>query len=154
VCLDAGAVDEQPIRHTLGSCQRAKNVLPDTAFGPTHEAVVEGLFGTIDRRAIAPTAAALQRMHDPRQYTTVIDPPRTLAIDRQQRLDPRPLIVRKPKEIRHCHASSLEALNHMVKAMGIRLLGPDPRNWLKSKLLDEYWEAANFESFHTERPMP
>src|SRR3546814_9981017 len=51
VNLDAGAVDEQAIRHPFGPGKRVENVWPATPLGPAHEAVIERLLGAIDRRA-------------------------------------------------------------------------------------------------------
>jgi hypothetical protein len=54
-------------------------------------------------------------MDDPREHPAIIDPPRTLAVDRQQWLDPRPLIVRKPKETSHSQrllAGGIESHDH------------------------------------------
>ena len=62
--LDAGAVDKEAVRYSIGPSQRAEDAFPDTTLGPAHEPVVEGLFGTIDRRTIAPPPPALQRMDD------------------------------------------------------------------------------------------
>jgi hypothetical protein len=76
VDLDAGAVDEQPVGDTLDSGQRTEDPLPHAALGPAHEAVVERLLGTIDRRTIAPAPAALQGMDDPLKHPPIINPPR------------------------------------------------------------------------------
>jgi hypothetical protein len=103
--LDAGAVDKEPVRDILGSSQGAEDVLPDAALGPTHETVVKRLLGTIDVRAISPATAAFQRMDNAAENTPVIDSLLAANIGRQQRLDPSPLIIRKPKEIRHFNAS-------------------------------------------------
>jgi hypothetical protein len=54
---------------------------------------VECLFGTINRRTIAPTPAALQRMDYPGQHTAIVNPPRSLAVHWQQWLYPGPLTI-------------------------------------------------------------
>lgn len=77
-------------------------------------------------RAISPAAAALQRMDDPGKHPAIVDTPSAAQPRRQQRLDPGPLIIRKPKEIRLANASSQAALNHTPTEMGILLLGPNP----------------------------
>jgi hypothetical protein len=46
------------------------------------------MFGTI-----TPSTATLQRMDDPAQNAAVINAPRSLAINRKQRRDPRPLTI-------------------------------------------------------------
>jgi hypothetical protein len=93
MCLDAGAVDEEPVRYALGSGKSTEDAFPDAALGPAHEAVVECLFGTINRRTIAPTPATLQRMDYPREHTAIVNPPRSLAVHWQQWLYPGPLTI-------------------------------------------------------------
>ena len=125
--LDAGAVDEQPVRRVLGAGQGAENVFPYPALGPAHEAVVERLLRTVDARAIGPPAAATQGVDDPAQHPTIIHPLLAAHVGRQQRLDPSPLRIRKPKEIRHPTPPASEAVTHAPVTSGILLLGPDPR---------------------------
>jgi hypothetical protein len=100
--LDAGAVDEQPVGHLVATCQRREDALPDASLGPAHEAVVERFLGTIDMfRAVSPAPAALERMDNAREHATIINPRHPTRIARQKWLDPRPLRIRKPKEISH-----------------------------------------------------
>jgi hypothetical protein len=49
----------------------------------------------------------------------VVNPLLAANIRRQQRLDPRPLSIRKPKEISHFNASSLKTSNHNYPKLGI-----------------------------------
>jgi hypothetical protein len=119
--FDAGAVDKEPIRHILGSRQGTEDVLPDAALGPAHETVVKRLLGTVDIGAVSPATAAFQRMDDPAENTAIVNSLLAANIGRQQRLNPRPLRIRKPKEIRHFNASSLETSNHNSPKLGIPL---------------------------------
>ncbi|MBU2586961.1 MAG: hypothetical protein KJ872_02455, partial [Alphaproteobacteria bacterium] len=52
-------------------------------------------------------AMAMVAMDDPRGHPAIINASSALAIDRQQPLDPPPLIIRKPEEI--CHFQRLLA---------------------------------------------
>lgn len=104
--LDTGAVDEQPVRGIFASSKSAEDVFPDPAFSPTHKAVVQGLFGAINMfRAVAPTPAALQRVDDAGQNTTVINTARAAQTGGKKRRNPLPLCIRKPKQIRHLQSS-------------------------------------------------
>jgi|TARA_R100000365_G_C2699164_1_gene38292 hypothetical protein len=100
--LDAAAVDEEPFRDAIDPGELGEDPFPHAAFGPAPEAVVERLLRTVDMfRAIAPATAALQSMDNPGEHPTVIDPRHTTRILRQKRFNPRPLLIRKPEEIRH-----------------------------------------------------
>ena len=100
--LDAGTVDEELGRHTLDPGKLGEDALPHVALGPAPEPVVERLLRPVDMlRTIAPATAALQGMDNAGEHPTVIDPRHTTRIGRQERLDPRPLLIRKPEEIRH-----------------------------------------------------
>jgi hypothetical protein len=81
--LDATAIDEQPVRGIVGAGQRAEDALPDAAFRPTDEAIVECLLRAIDVGAIDPTPTTAQGMDDPTQYTTVINASLAAHIGRQ-----------------------------------------------------------------------
>jgi hypothetical protein len=117
--LNAGAVDKEPVGYVLGPGQGTENALPDAAFSPAHETVVKRLLGTVDVRAIGPATTAFQRMDDPAENPAIVNPLLAANIGRQQRLNPRPLRIRKPKEIRHFNASSLETSNHNYPKLGI-----------------------------------
>ena len=100
--LDAAAVDEEPFRDAIDPGELGEDPFPHAAFGPAPEAVVERLLRTVDMfRAIAPATTALQSLDNPGKHAPVIDPWHPTRIVRQERLDPRPLIIRKSEEIRH-----------------------------------------------------
>jgi hypothetical protein len=127
MCFDAGAVDEQAVGHPLGPRQRAENVFPDAPLGPAHETVVERLLRTVDMlRAIAPASTALQGMNDAGKHTAIINPLRTAQAGRQQRLDPRPLAIGKPKEIRHSQRLLAGGLESHSARVGNPFIGSGP----------------------------
>jgi hypothetical protein len=107
VDLDTTAVDEQPVRDVSCSRQSAEDALPNAALGPSHEAVIKRLLGSIDVSTVSPTTAAAKGMDNPTQHPTIIDPRFAAYIGREQWLDPSPLRIRKPKEISHLTASSM-----------------------------------------------
>jgi len=106
VDLDATAVDEQSIWSAAGSRQRAENAFPDAALRPADEPIVERLLRTIDVSTVRPATAAAKRVDNPAQHSTIIRAWLAANIRRQKRLDPSPLCIGKPKEIRHLTASS------------------------------------------------
>jgi hypothetical protein len=126
VDLDAGTVDEQSVRRILRPRQGAEDAFPNATLRPADEPVVERLLWPVDSRAIRPAAAAAQRMDDPAQHPTVIRPLLATNVGRQERLDARPLCIRKPKEISHFIASSSKAMNHPRANMGSRIIGSAP----------------------------
>ena len=60
-------------------------------------------------RAIAPATTALQSLDNPGKHAPVIDPWHPTRIVRQERLNPRPLIIRNQKKSAINQASLLEA---------------------------------------------
>jgi hypothetical protein len=127
VDLDAGAVDEQPIWRILLAGQRAEYLLPNPALGPANETIVESLLRPVDiARTVGPTPAALQGMHNTTQDAAIVNAIHAAHVRRQERLDPFPLRVGKPKEIRHLTTSTSKAVNHNSSAKEIPFMGPDP----------------------------
>jgi hypothetical protein len=102
VNLEARGVDEQSIRSILGTREGREEIFPNAPLRPSDEAIVERLLRPINlSRTIRPSTTVLQCMHDPAQNAAIINPLDTARIVRQKRFDPRPLRIRKPKEIRH-----------------------------------------------------
>lgn len=100
--FDARAVDEQPGWHAFEPGKIGKDALPHAALGPASEPVVERLLRAIDVfGTIAPTTAALQRMDNAGEHPPIIYPRHPARILRQERFDPRPLLIGKPEEISH-----------------------------------------------------
>src|ERR1700674_1347290 len=124
--LDAGAVDDEPIRRLLCAGQGGKDGLPDAALGPANEAIVECLLRPIDRRTIGPASPRLQRLNDTAQHASVIDPLLAACVGWQQGRDPSPLRIGKPEKLGHITTSLPKAVNHASAAVGIPLMGPDP----------------------------
>jgi hypothetical protein len=77
----------------------AEEMLPHTALRPAHKAVVYGRRWAVFRRAIAPSATALQYMQDPANHPTVVHALFAAHIRRQKRFDLPPLLVAEPKQI-------------------------------------------------------
>ena len=118
--LDAGAVDDEPVRGVLRAGQGREDIFPDASRGPAYEAIVERLLRPIGRRTVCPAPALLQRVND------AIDPLPAACVGGQQGLDASPLRIRKPEEISHATTSLPKAVNHAGAARGIPLMGPDP----------------------------
>jgi hypothetical protein len=89
-----------------GTGHALEYLLPNTAFAPSRKAVIDGLVRAIFFRAILPTAADLQNMHDPAQDTAIVCAFGARLVGRQVWDDLRPLLVIKPKQIR-IHGLSL-----------------------------------------------
>jgi hypothetical protein len=106
VDLDATAVDEQSVGSIAGSRKRAEDAFPYASLGPADEAVVEGFLRSIDVGAIRPAPAAAKRMNNPAQHPAIVCTLLAAHVGWQQRRNPCPLHIGKPKEIRHLTASS------------------------------------------------
>jgi hypothetical protein len=79
---------------------RRKYRLPNTAFAPACEAIVDRLVRTVFARAILPPATNTLNMHDAAQNPPIIIALRAGLVGRQMRFDFRPLLVAKPKQAR------------------------------------------------------
>jgi hypothetical protein len=106
VDLDAATIDEQSVRRILGSGECAEDAFPDAALVPANEAIVERLLRSIDVGAVRPAATASQRMNDSAQHASIVHARLAPHIRWQERFDPFPLRIGKPKEIRHLTALS------------------------------------------------
>lgn len=79
-----------------------ENALPHAALGPAPEPVVKRLLRPVDMLgAITPATTVLQHVDSAGKHTPVIDPRHTARILRQNRLDPRLLLIREPEGTRH-----------------------------------------------------
>jgi hypothetical protein len=102
VDLDTAAVDEELGRHALDPGKLGEDALPNTALSPAPETVVERLLRAIDvLGTITPTTATLQCVDNAGEHPPIIYPRHPTRILRQKRLNPRPLLIGKPEEIRH-----------------------------------------------------
>jgi hypothetical protein len=73
--------------------------LPNAALAPAREAIVDGLMPAIFERAVFPAAAHLLPVHDSAQNPSIIMALGTGLVDRQMRLNLRPLLVAEPEQI-------------------------------------------------------
>src|ERR1700746_3275457 len=78
--------------------QFAKQVLPYPSTRPAHKAVINGCRRAIFGRAIAPTASALENMHDPADDSAIVYPLAAAPLPREVRLNSSPLLVAQPKQ--------------------------------------------------------
>jgi hypothetical protein len=108
----------------------AKFVQPilDPAPRPAHEAVIDRRRRTIGHRAIAPATAAFQHLHDAADDAAVVHPLDLADIRRQERLDPLPLFVAKPKQIPAQNFKSFPPKNHYLIVSEEGLMSSDPSN--------------------------
>jgi len=81
--LDAGTVDEDPVRRIPGPCQRTENVFPDAALRPARKAIVERLLRPVNIGAVGPASTAFERKDDPAQNPPIIHALFTAHILRQ-----------------------------------------------------------------------
>lgn len=97
--LDRRRVDQHLCRWPTSRCQGMKDVDPDAFGRPAHEAIVERLARTIDRRSVDPAATGLQHMNDPADDPAVVHPRFAARIGGKMRLKPRELSVVQPETV-------------------------------------------------------
>jgi hypothetical protein len=113
-----------------------KQIFPDPALGPASKPIIDGGWRTIFGRAIAPAATALQHMHDAANDAPIIRSLNTSYICRQMGLNPIPLLVAQPKEIRPHDPGSPKRIrslwNHDPPAIAAKLMSLDPSRLIQS----------------------
>src|SRR5271165_5642554 len=85
---------------SAGSAAASKMLCPNSLRTPAVEAIVDRLGRPIFRRTIDPSTSALEHMHDPAQNAPIVLRLHATAIAWNKRLNPRPLPVAKPKQVR------------------------------------------------------
>ena len=118
VDLDTATINEQPVRRTVGACQRAEDLVPNAALCWTH---------TFPRsRPSGPHSAAHTRSR-----STPGDHQMRLAahVGRQQGRDPLLLRIRKPRKV--CHFATLSQGSESSSAtQRTTIIGSWPWRWL------------------------
>src|SRR5690242_8932720 len=89
--FDMRTVDHLRLGRSTALGKRPEQALPDATLGPPREAVVDCRGRAVLLRAILPTAAALQHVHDAADDPSVTDPLLAPNVGRQIRFDPHPL---------------------------------------------------------------
>src|SRR4026207_713879 len=90
----------QKLRRFSRFGRRLEDALPNSLRTPAVEAIVDRLGRPIFRRTIDPPTSALKHMHDPAQNAPIVLRLHATAIAWNKRLNPRPLPVAKPKQVR------------------------------------------------------
>src|SRR5690348_7847984 len=124
--FDMRTVDHLRLGRSTALGKRPEQALPDATLGPPREAVVDCRGRAVLLRAILPTAAALQYVHDAADDPSVIDPLLAPNVGRQIRFDPHPLLVAQPKQVASHLPCSWPARNHQAILPSTTLLGFDP----------------------------
>ena len=86
-------IDHLRVGRSAASGELPEQVLPDPSPGPTREAVVNRRVRTVLRRAILPTAAALEHVHDLADHAAIVFPLDAAHIRGQVRLNPIPVLI-------------------------------------------------------------
>ena len=94
------AVESHSFRRFSRFGRRLEDALPNSLRTPAVEAIVDRLGRPIFRRTIDPSTSALEHMHDPAQNAPIVLRLHATAIAWNKRLNPRPLPVAKPKQVR------------------------------------------------------
>lgn len=108
VRLNIGAVDGRAFGDRAGPRERLDQVSPEPFARPTVEAIVDRGRRAIVGRTVAPPATDLENMDNAGDHPTIIDPPSTALVSRQQGLDDRPLLIRQPKQATHPNLQSID----------------------------------------------
>ena len=103
-----------------------EQVFPDAAPSPAHKAVIDRCRRTILRRAIAPTTAALQYMHDAADGAAIVHPLDAPDIRWQAGLDPLPLRIAQPKQVPAHDPNPLPKTNQYRIVRAEKLMSSDP----------------------------
>ena len=111
-----------------------EQVFPDAAPSPAHKAVIDRCRRTILRRAIAPTTAALQYMHDAADDSAIVRPLDAPDIRRQVRFDPLPLLIAQPKQVVAHDPNPLPKTNQDRIVRAEKLMSSDPNRTSPSPL--------------------
>jgi hypothetical protein len=101
VRLDIGGVDGDRRINPSRFDQRLENPLPDAPSRPAIEAIVYRGARPIVRRAVSPSAAALERMHDPTDHPSIVNTTGARLVLWQVRIDRCPRLIAQPKQIPH-----------------------------------------------------
>jgi hypothetical protein len=98
--FDMRAVEGHSFRRLSRFGHRLEDALPNSLRTPAVEAIVDRFGRPIFRRTIDPSTSALEHMHDPAQNAPIVLRLHATAIAWNKRLNPRPLPVAKPKQVR------------------------------------------------------
>jgi hypothetical protein len=101
VCLNISAVDGSAFGDRTGPRKRLDQVSPEPFARPTVESIVNRRRRAIVGRTVAPLAVDLENMDNAGDHPTIINPPSTALVPRQQGLNGRPLLIQQSKQATH-----------------------------------------------------
>ena len=108
--FDRGGVDGQGHAVRTAAGERFKDRLPVPALGPAIESIVDRRVGTIVRRAIAPSRAALKHMNNPADDAPIVITRGARLVRWKTQLDLRPLPIVQPEQS-FAHSIPLDRIN-------------------------------------------
>jgi hypothetical protein len=88
-CARCRGIDQHLRRRSAGRRQGVDDVDPDAFGRSAHEAVVQRLARSVDRRRVDPAPARFQHMHDAADDTQVVNPRLAARVRGQQWRQPR-----------------------------------------------------------------
>ena len=136
-------VDHLRVRGSSVPGKLPEQIFPNAAPRPTHKAVIDRCRRTILRRAIAPTTAALQYMHDAADDSAIVRPLDAPVIRRQVRFDPLPLLIAQPKQVPAHDPNPLPKTNQDRIVRAEKLMSSDSSLSCEQADPDSRDEAAN-----------
>ena len=72
--LEVGGIDHQPLRLTRPARKPGEDAVEHTEAAPSHEAVLQGLVGTVGRRSVAPAQPVADDVDDAADHLMIVDP--------------------------------------------------------------------------------
>jgi len=91
-----GAIDQVHVAG-CGFNQGRKKALPKATPGPAMKAIIDRGRRSVARRAIPPTTAGFQHVHNAADDPPIVYAPSAWTIAGQKRVNGRPLMIREPK---------------------------------------------------------
>src|SRR5690606_26961829 len=134
VCFQVGRIDHQLVGLAALRREGREDPVENAEPAPADEAIVDRLRWTILGRRIAPSQAVPDDENDAAYNPTVIHPWYAVR-QREIRLDPAHLRLRKPDQITHDNASSTSPLNQLAASPASNLIGPEPSPFALGKIL-------------------
>ena len=96
--FDVAAVELPDLVEAACGDQRVEDATPDATAAPAVPAIGDGGVGPVLGRAVVPTSARAQHVHDARDHPPVVHAPGARLVLRQVRRDDRPRLAGPPEQ--------------------------------------------------------